>query len=70
MKEPFLQNGSDVDGCDDAVLDLIELAEIDEKLFKEIADEISACLSKAREEKRRDIRRALETYAMGSGREG
>jgi hypothetical protein len=46
--EPFLWHGSDNDDISIAMIELMQLAELDEKLALEIADEISACLSSRR----------------------
>lgn len=47
-KEPFLEIGSSIDGCDDAVMDLIRLAELDEELFLEVKIIIEENLLKAK----------------------
>ena len=46
--EPFLWHGSGNDEIDVAVVELMQLAELDEKTALEIADEIGACLSRRR----------------------
>lgn len=46
--EPFLWCGSHNDDVNIGVIQLVQLAELDEKLALEICDEISACLSRRR----------------------
>lgn len=46
--EPFLKFGSPLDGVDDAVMELIRLAELDYELFLDAKDLIESYFSKAR----------------------
>jgi len=46
--EPFLWHGSENDDVNIGMIQLMSLAELDEKLALEICDEISACLSSRR----------------------
>jgi len=46
--EAFLWHGSGNDEIDVAVVELMQLSELDEKTALEIADEIGACLSRRR----------------------
>jgi hypothetical protein len=52
---PFLNNGSGIDEVDDAIIELVILAEIDEEFALDIADLISARYSEKRIKNEEDI---------------
>lgn len=46
--EPFLWQGSGDDDIDTAIMEIIQLAELNRDLALEIADEIGACVSQSK----------------------